>query len=77
MAVFTPGKAIVTDTPAITVDGGLTVGKHRFTLEVVDDQGNQSPSASLDVTIYRQIINPIPIPIPTPIPGRPIPGGPI
>ena len=55
MAKFVPGQEVVTDTPSIevTVDPTkpLPPGRHRFQLVVVDDSGNESLPAMVDLIV--------------------------
>lgn len=68
---------ITTPEPAVTVDAGLPVGRHRFRLEVIDTAGLRSRPDETIVEVQRIIIDPTPVgptPIPIPTPG---PIGPI
>jgi hypothetical protein len=53
MAAFQPNVPIAQKTPLIQVDPSptLIVGSHRFQLVVVDDSGNTSVAALLDVVV--------------------------
>ena len=55
MPEFRPGEAVTTDTPTVTVevspDDPLPVGRHTFQLVVVDDSGNQSAPARVQVIV--------------------------
>jgi hypothetical protein len=55
MAVFQTGKMISQNTPVIQVDvtptAPLPVGVHRFQLVVVDEAGNASTAATIDVAV--------------------------
>ena len=55
MAVFIPGETIKTAEPTIEVetqgDAPLKVGLHRFQLVVVDDSGNESEPAIVEVIV--------------------------
>jgi hypothetical protein len=53
MAEFKLREPIETQEPVITVDPGLEPGRHRFTLTVVDDDGNQD-TAEATVRIVRR-----------------------
>ncbi len=56
MAVFTPGKTIITKRPYITVSKGLKPGKYYFQLVVVDEHGNRSKRDQVLVTIVKSRI---------------------
>ena len=51
MAKFVRGKPVETDAPTVVVDAGLPPGRHRFQLVVVDDAGNRSAPAAVDVVV--------------------------
>jgi len=55
MAVFQTNKMISQNTPVIQVDvtptAPLPIGVHRFQLVVVDDSGNASVAATIDVVV--------------------------
>jgi hypothetical protein len=51
MPRFSPGTRLATATPTVTVDPGITPGRHVFTLVVVDDQGNESAPAQQIVVV--------------------------
>jgi hypothetical protein len=53
MPRFLPGQPIATEQPDIVVDPGLPVGRHRFQLVVVDDQGNRSAPDERIVQVVR------------------------
>ena len=73
MAQFAIGQAITTDTPGVTVDAGLAVGSHRFSLVVLDSAGLRSRVADeVVVQIQRLVVPDRPVPIPVD-PVRPIP----
>ena len=63
MARFTVGRAVVTTTPTVVVDGGLPVGLHRFQLEVLTDTGQRSlPAvATVQVRAFGRVIEPEPV----------------
>jgi len=42
MAVLKPGVPVATSDPFVQLEGGLRVGKHKFLLVVIDDEGHQS-----------------------------------
>jgi hypothetical protein len=69
MAQFAVGKAITTDVASIAVDAGLAVGRHRFSLVVLDSAGMRSRVADeLVVQIQRLVVPDRPIPVPvTPV----------
>lgn len=56
MAAFTPGTPIETADPAIAVEG-LPAGSHTFRLVVVDEDGNASLPADVDVLV----VDPAPV----------------
>ena len=56
MATFTVNQPIVTREPAITVDAGLPIGRHRFRLEVTDTAGLVSKPMEVIVTVRRPLI---------------------
>lgn len=75
MAQFSVGRPITTDTPAVTVDAGLAVGRHRFSLVVMDGTGLASRVADeLVVQVQRLVVpeRPIPTPVTPVIPDRPV-----
>jgi hypothetical protein len=51
MARFQPGVRVVTSTPTVRVDPGVTPGRHQFTLVVVDNDGNESAPAEQIVIV--------------------------
>jgi hypothetical protein len=55
MAVFQPNVPVTQKTPQVQVDvtpaAPLAIGPHRFQLIVVDDSGNLSTAATLDVIV--------------------------
>jgi len=55
MAVFVANKTIAQKDPLVQVEitptSPLPIGLHRFQLVVVDDSGNQSVAASIDVMV--------------------------
>ena len=59
MATFLPGRSITTEQPFIEVDPGLSVGRHRFQLVVVDAQGNRSAPAEQIVQVVQSPIPPV------------------
>ena len=63
MRRFTVGKAVVTTTPTVVVDGGLPVGLHRFQLEVLTDTGQRSLPAVATVQVrgFERVIEPEPV----------------
>ncbi len=60
MVTFVRGRPIRTDKPEIVVDAGLTPGRHRFQLEVIDSSGLSSRPDTATVQIARGGINPVP-----------------
>jgi hypothetical protein len=53
MAVFRPGRTVITRRPFVTVDGGLRPGRYYFQLVVVDEQGNRSRMDQVLVSILK------------------------
>jgi hypothetical protein len=55
MPEFKPNVPVVQDTPLVSVDmpkdNPLAAGKYRFQLVVVDDSGNESDPAFIDVIV--------------------------
>lgn len=55
MGTFVPGQAVVTTEPQVEVtvapSSPLSPGRHRFQLVVVDDSGNESAPAMVDVVV--------------------------
>lgn len=55
MATFIPGQEVKTDVPtvevSITPGNPLPPGRHRFQLVVVDDAGNESEPAAVDIVV--------------------------
>jgi hypothetical protein len=45
------GTPVVTEAPSIVVDAGLSVGQHRFQLEVVIDSGQKSQPVTAVVQV--------------------------
>ncbi|MGC3984308.1 MAG: hypothetical protein QM777_06025 [Pseudorhodoferax sp.] len=78
MAQFAVGQSIATDTPGVTVDAGLAVGSHRFSLVVLDAAGLRSRVADeLVVQVQRLVVPDRPIPV-DPVRPPPIdPAGPV
>jgi hypothetical protein len=64
VAKFAPGTQVVTEKPTVAVDG-LKLGKHVFTLVVVDDSGLESKPATTSVEVIASS------PPPPPPPGAP------
>ena len=60
MADFRDQQKFETREPFIKVDPGLPVGRYRFQLTVVDNDGNRSKAALLNVEIVRGPILPDP-----------------
>lgn len=58
MAKFISDQPIETKEPQIVVDPGLKPGVYRFQLVVIDEQGNESAPAEIQVQI-RPIDHPI------------------
>lgn len=56
MPRFRPNEPIQQADPVVVVDAnsGLAVGAHRFSLTVVDDSGNESQPAFIDVIVNDQ-----------------------
>ena len=55
MAIFKPGKPVVTSKPYVVVDAGLATGRYQFSLVVEDEHGNQSKPSSIIVTIQSNL----------------------
>ena len=53
MATFVRGQSITTTVPQITVDAGLRVGRHRFSLVVVDNTGTPSQPDVVTVEVQQ------------------------
>lgn len=55
MPLFKPGEPIKTETPTVTVEidptNPLPVGRHIFELVAVDDSGNNSAPATVEVIV--------------------------
>jgi hypothetical protein len=58
MAVLPLGKALEQEKPVLLVENKLAAGKHRFTLVVINDKGEESEPTSLDVSIGGLIVPP-------------------
>lgn len=58
MARFEIGQPITTTEPAITVDAGLPVGRHRFRLVVIGERRQPSAPDETIVEIQRLAIDP-------------------
>ena len=61
MARFVRSRRVETRAPIVTVDAGLPLGKHRFQLIVIDDAGNRSRPAEIEVIIERVRSKPSPM----------------
>ena len=48
---FVLNRPVTTSEPTVVVDRGLAAGRHRFWLEVVDESGNRSKPAEVDVIV--------------------------
>jgi len=57
MVDFTRTKRIETREPAIKVDPGLKEGRYVFQLTVIDQDGNESRPARIQVEVKRGIIS--------------------
>lgn len=53
MARFAVNTPITTREPAVTVDAGLPIGRHRFRLEVIDAVGRRSAPSDAIVEVQR------------------------
>jgi hypothetical protein len=76
MPTLAPGRPFDSERPSVLVENPLAVGRHRFALTVVDDNGNESQPDELVLEVRaRTIVTPPvvvpPIVITTP-PVRPI-----
>lgn len=60
MARFEVNAPISTREPAVTVDAGLPIGRHRFRLQVVDTAGRRSTPHDAIVEVRRIIVEPRP-----------------
>ena len=74
MARFEVRTPITTREPAIAVDAGLPVGRHRFRLEVIDGAGLRSAPDEIVFEVQRIIVDPGPVVV---NPGPVINPGPI
>ena len=59
MPTLALNKPFDTRDPGIVVDNALTVGRHRFALVVVDDQGNESKPVQHVVEVRRIVLEPL------------------
>ncbi len=48
---FVLNRPVTTSEPTVVVENGLAVGRHRFRLEVIDESGNRSKPADIDVIV--------------------------
>lgn len=58
MAKFVVGHPIVTEVPKVMVDAGLSVGQHRFQLQVLTDTGQESPPDTVVIQVRAVSIGP-------------------
>ena len=72
MVDFVAKKSITTKEPMLTVDPGLPEGIYTFQLIVVDNSGNQSKPAEIEVTITKPTVPRTPLSPVTPIIRSPI-----
>jgi hypothetical protein len=78
MPIFAPGRPIDSVRPTVLVENPLTIGRHRFTLTVVDDAGTESKPDELVLEVRgRSTVGPLPgvvppIVFPTAPPLQPI-----
>lgn len=68
MPRFVPGRPVVTEEPVVEVED-LPVGRHRFRLVVVNDQGVRSRPAEVVVEVVPGIPTPVDDPIVVDRPG--------
>jgi hypothetical protein len=66
MARFVVDTPIFTREPTVTVDAGLSIGRHRFRLEVIGARGSRSAPDEAIVEVQRIVVDPRP-PVPPPI----------
>jgi len=59
MSKLALNKPFDTRDPNIVVENALAIGRHRFALVVVDDQGNESTPVQHVVDVRRTIITPL------------------
>lgn len=85
MTTFVRGRTLKTSDATMVVDAGLSVGTHRFQLEVVTNDGRRSAPDVVDIAVARAqvgpvrppggggLVTPVVTPVVTPIrvPGRP------
>lgn len=68
MVTLTPGKALRSKTPSVTIENQLDIGTWRFQLTVVDDDKNESAPAVLAVNVVaRRVIGGGLTPVPAPV----------
>src|SRR5262245_56633210 len=60
MARFEINAPITTREPTVTVDAGLSIGRHRFRLEVIDAQRRTSSPHEAIVEVQRIVVDPLP-----------------
>lgn len=58
MTTFVRGRPVSQANPRITVDAGLPVGRHRFQLEVLSDDGRRSAPDVVDVVVEAGSLSP-------------------
>jgi hypothetical protein len=51
MPTLAQGRPFDSDRATVVVENALAVGRHRFTLTVVDDQGNESAADELELEV--------------------------
>lgn len=71
MPVLAPRQAFETSEPRLVVENRLALGRHRFRLEVIDEQGNVSLPDDWVVEV-REPSNPFD-PLRPPVRGAPAP----
>jgi len=71
MTELSVGIPVQTNEPSIEVDAGLAVGSHRFSLQVVDSNGNLSKPTEAVVRVQPIRVEPIRPPL-RPGPGEPV-----
>lgn len=60
MPTLALNKPFDTREPNIVVENALAIGRHRFALIVVDDQGNESAPVQHVVEVRRAVFEPLP-----------------
>lgn len=58
MTTFVRGRPVSQANPRVTVDAGLPVGRHRFQLEVLSDDGRRSAPDVVDIVVEAGSLSP-------------------